>query len=59
MRYHPYVVLMEVPVDEKHNMLVDFPAVVQILEERLGRELEVGDKVKLGYDWEAEELGVN
>ncbi|CAI7626547.1 unnamed protein product [Penicillium glandicola] len=59
MRDHPFVVLMEDPVDEKHNMLVDVPAVVQILEERLDRELEVGDRVKLAYDWEAEELGVN
>ncbi|KAJ5691284.1 hypothetical protein N7488_012019 [Penicillium malachiteum] len=50
MRDHPYVVLMEDPVDEKHNMRVDVPAVVQILEEKLGRELEVGDKVKLGLN---------
>jgi hypothetical protein len=37
------------PVDEEHNMLLDLPAVVQILEEGLERELEVGDRVKVGY----------
>ncbi|PWY96189.1 hypothetical protein BO94DRAFT_551903 [Aspergillus sclerotioniger CBS 115572] len=59
MRDHPYVVLMEEPVDEMHNMLVDVGAVVEILEERLGRELEMGDRVRLAYDWEADELGIN
>ncbi|PYI09792.1 hypothetical protein BO78DRAFT_404683 [Aspergillus sclerotiicarbonarius CBS 121057] len=59
MRNHPYVVLMEDPVDENHNMLVDVPAVVDIIEQRLERELEMDDRVKLAYDWEAEELGVN
>ncbi|KAJ5714093.1 uncharacterized protein N7483_011274 [Penicillium malachiteum] len=58
MRDQPFAVLMEDPVDEKYNMLVDLSAVVQTLEGRLGRELEVGDKIELGYDWEAEELAV-
>ncbi|GKZ21734.1 hypothetical protein AbraIFM66951_003804 [Aspergillus brasiliensis] len=59
MRDQPYAVLMLDPVDEKHNMEVDVPALLDILSERLDQPLEMGERVKVAYDWEAEELGVN
>lgn len=58
LREHQYAVLMLDSVDDNHNMEADIPAVVEILKDRLGQEVRVGDRMKLAYDWEAEELEV-
>lgn len=58
LRDHAYAVLMLESADDEHNMVVDIPAVTQILEERLGQEVADGDRLRAAYDWEAEELGV-
>lgn len=58
LREHQYAVLMLDSVDENHNMEVDIPAVVEILQDRLGKETKSDHKMKLAYDWEAEELQV-
>lgn len=59
MRDQPYAVLMIDPVDDQHNMEVDVPAVLEILSERLDQPLEMSERLRVAYDWEAEELGVN
>ncbi|GLA02033.1 hypothetical protein AnigIFM60653_001327 [Aspergillus niger] len=59
MRDQPYAVLMLDPVDDEHNMEVDVPAVLDILSERLDQPLDMSERLKVAYDWEAEELGVN
>lgn len=59
MRDHQYAVLMLDAIDDNHSMEADIPAVVQILQDRLGTVLDKWDKVRLYYDWESEELEVN
>ena len=58
LREHQYAVLMLDSLNEQNDMEVDTSAVVEILEERLGKEQEERDKIIRAYDWEAEELGI-
>ncbi|KAB8304612.1 hypothetical protein EYC80_003988 [Monilinia laxa] len=56
LREQPYAVLMLDSLDDEHNMDVDIPAVIQILEDRLGSRATKNDTLRIVYDWEGYEL---
>ncbi|QSZ29372.1 hypothetical protein DSL72_003886 [Monilinia vaccinii-corymbosi] len=58
LREQLYAVLMVESLDDEHNMRIEIPAVIQILEERLGKGATKNDTFRAVYDWEAEELHV-